>query len=131
MVQDGGDLNITLVGGSWWAIGGGENGTDYASPHGVGPDFSGVARDSVVVLGHTVDNWSPTPMDPARPDDGLCSTESVLVNDMRALAGASVELARIAASLDKFTRLVLADLAVNFGLTGGPPTTRTTATGGR
>ncbi len=53
-------FNLSLIGNSWWAIGGGAKSDDYTQPNGIAPAFTGMdANENVVMLGGTysVQSW--------------------------------------------------------------------------
>lgn len=43
-------FNLSLIGNSWWAIGGGAQSDDFSEPNGVGPVFTGMTPEKQVVM---------------------------------------------------------------------------------
>jgi hypothetical protein len=99
-------FNLSLVGNSWWAIGGGSKSSDYTKPNGNTPVFTGMdASKDVVMLGGIVDNWG----DATNP----WFAGNVSVPDLRGPSQADQNW-RISTGMDMFTYLGLVDLAVNY-----------------
>ena len=104
-----GAFNLSLIGNSWWAIGGGAQSDDFSEPNGVGPVFTGMAPEKqVVMLGGIVDNWGA-----ANPWEA----GNVTVPDIRPTDVADQDW-RISTGLNLFTMLGKVDLALNYP---GPP----------
>ena len=100
-----GAFNLSLIGNSWWAIGGGAQSDDFSEPNGVGPVFTGMAPEKqVVMLGGIVDNWGA-----ANPWEA----GNVTVPDIRPTGVADQDW-RISTGLNLFTMLGKVDLALNY-----------------
>ena len=100
-------FNLSLIGNSWWAIGGGAKSDDYTKPNGNAPIFTGMdASKSVVMIGGIVDNWG----DAANP----WFAGNVSVPDVLGPSKTDQDW-RVSTGLDLFTQLGLVDLAVNYG----------------
>ena len=100
-------FNLSLIGNSWWAIGGGAKSDDYSQPNGNGPAFTGMdPSKSVVMLGGIVDNWGDA--------NNPWFAGNVSVPDVSGPSKEDREW-RVSSGLDLFTKLGLVDLVVNYG----------------